>query len=85
MLNIKQHFMLYRHSCMWRFTQKMIKQIREQKTIIVSKVVQNFSDMKPFKVSATVKFLGESGINSMQIKLGELTQKQKKNLLENQI
>ena len=63
----------------------MIKQIREQKKIVVSKVIQNFADMKPFKVSITLKFLGESGINSMQIKLGELTQKQKQNLMENQI
>lgn len=51
----------------------MIKQIREKKKIVVSKVIQNFADMRPFKVSVTLKFLGESGINSMQIKLGELT------------
>ena len=63
----------------------MIQQIILKKKIVVSKVIQNFADMRPYKVSVTLKFLGESGINSMQIKLGELTQKQKQNLMENQI
>ena len=46
---------------MWRFNQALIKEIKQKKKIICSKMVQQIHNMKVFKVSIEVNMLRDDG------------------------